>query len=184
MKFPFRIVIVVVGTLLIVGLMVGAVWPGSDHDVMIAEGTLVLALVTFWLVVVAFSEMRDGQNRAEESKRALFRPLLIPVGSLGLNQQSNEADFWDVNATHKVEVRNVGNGVATNVQAVILSRRDPTPWTSQVFSMWLSRPLAKHEELGGQFAIGKLLIPLRTQIIDVSLFAPKNTFYFFRLTLT
>src|SRR5437016_6088114 len=106
MKLPIWLVwiVVLLGAVLVVVLIVGVGWLGFDPDVMVAGGTLALALATFCLTAVAFNEMQEGRKRAEESKRASLRPLLIPVGSLG--PFPDEAAIWEPATPPSITIQN------------------------------------------------------------------------------
>lgn len=172
---------------LTIGLMIWAAWPGSDHNVMVAEGTFALALVTFWLVIVAFNEMQEGRRRTQETQRASLRPLLIPVSALGLGPDPDEGAFWR-KAEHIIRIKNVGNGVATNVQGVMLPRIDAGLRTEALHSTRCFRPIGTGEDgLDGHFTWGIIPMSRDAQIKGVPLSAlreDRNRYCLLRLTLT
>jgi hypothetical protein len=178
MKFILSLVSGVIVETLVLLVVRGIIESLVDGD-HVATGTYALALVTLILAGVAFLEMREGRERAQETQRASFRPLVIPIGSLGLNPFSDMAAFWSA-LGHTVEIKNVGSGVATNVRGVIL----PSTYIGRVFSMDLFCPVAKDETLQGHFKAGAIQIEPGDQIEGFSLFAPQDPYYYFRLSLT
>jgi hypothetical protein len=149
----------------------------------VAVATLGLAGATLYLASVALKEMEEGRQSAQETIRALQRPLLVPVGTFGLDPWPDAANFWGVPDRHLL-IANVGSGVGTNVRGVLLTRSDAVPYRGPVFSIDFGRPLAKGQEETLLFKTGGILVPMSANIAGVSLFARPDPFYFLRLTLT
>src|SRR4051794_26776821 len=84
--------IIVVASL---GSIVWAATSSTEHLVVTANATIALAFTTFFLgtatlvlAVVAFNELREGQKRAQETQRALWRPLVVPTGNAEIFQDT------------------------------------------------------------------------------------------------
>lgn len=177
---------VLIGTVIIMAMTgVGIAWAvlALDPDVAVGVGTFVLAAVTLELALVAFCQMSDARKQALETQRVSLRPLLVPMGSLGLGPFSDMAAFWSM-PSQSVEIKNVGSGVATNVRGVILPAIEPSPSTRLVFSRSLPFPVAKGDYVEGLFETGAIVISAGDHIDNVSLYAPKDQNYHVRLTLT
>ena len=183
MKVSRRLVVGIIAIMLMTGL--GVVWSvlSPDYDLAVAIGTFVLGGATLLLALVAFYQVQDTKDQHLETQRASVRPLLVPMGTLGLGPSSNLADFWS-RFEHTVGVRNHGNGVATNVRGVMLPSIEPHPSTNLVFSMALPFPIGKGEGVPGQFETGGILILPGDRIAKVPLHSHKDLDCYVRLTLT
>jgi hypothetical protein len=181
MRFARWIPLAIIAVLVLMTLA-GIVWTWLEDD-RVGVGTFALALATFILAVVSFYEMQESRKRAQEDRRAAFRPLLIPTEEMGPWTDPDTARYWNSSQCMNT-IRNVGTGVATNVKGVILPPTEPAPSTDLVFSASVFRPLAADESMSVLFEKGAILVFRGNQIANVPLFATASSHHMLRLTLT
>jgi hypothetical protein len=180
MKKPFSPFVIASVLIWIVGLAlilfaflepIGSGRVGVIASILVAIGTLQLALVSYWQTKQLRSQFAESQQSAlrlfTESQHSSLRPILIPHGSLPKKDLWNQSDF-------KLFIANAGGGVATNILGVLLPPEEERNVLPQQFFMRMLTPLAASHSLGTIFHIGGTKLSYTHTISGYSFCVPRK----------
>jgi hypothetical protein len=120
------------------------------------------SIVRNWWTISPDCALRRQSLQVHE---ASFRPILIPEGNLSKTSLWGGPDFH-------LQIRNVGNGLATNVQAAILPPIENRNQLPPIFYADISAPIPNGESAKVMFRVGGLMISEEDTISGIPLSVP------------
>lgn len=125
------------------------VWLAPDSTHINAVASIAVALATLLLAIIAFWQILESRDQIRRAEYASLRPLLIPSSSF---DHKNIQDSAPDEISFKV--RNVGNGVATNVWGLVFPADESQGRSTNQRGSRPDNPIAVNDNVDFKFIRG------------------------------